>query len=80
MDIALASGEVGNGLAERQWSDSGPALEGSPAVAWLWECSQGGSGKAPRVPGSVPGRVRLASVPLESVRGGVCQGSVPAQE
>ena len=41
VDIASASGEVGDGPAERQWSDSGPALEGSPAVARLWECSQG---------------------------------------
>ena len=82
VDIALASGEVGNGLAERQWSQvrlweaarqwpgCGNVVKGRPgcgAVARLHVCLA-----------SVPRRVRLGSVPLESVRGGVCQGSVPA--
>ena len=80
VDIASASGEVGDGPAERQWSDSGPALEGSPAVARLWECNQGearlrGSGEAPRV----PGECARESAPGECALGECARGSVPGE-
>ena len=58
--------------AERQWSDSGPAL--------VWECSQGearlrGSGEAPRV----PGECARESAPGECALGECARGSVPGE-